>query len=207
MNMNDENLKAIGEFIMPRTPIVPVDIAIAFGTPHSCDVFANHIYDLWNRKLFKVIILTGGSKVKNIDDKESTYLKKLLLNLGMPIDAIETEEKSTNTGENIEYSLPILKCLKHKGYSLEAILGIGKVFATRRCLMTMEKYLPRCKKYFSSINTFDVDLEHWTKSEALVKKVLGENTKIPLYLEKGFISNITLESHKKNDTSRGPCRP
>jgi uncharacterized SAM-binding protein YcdF (DUF218 family) len=195
MNSLKSDLDAIGSYIMPKTPIAPVDVAIVFGTSYRCDVFADHIHDLWTQSMFKRVILTGAPIVRDGTQKESLYLKELLLQKGIPEDVILTEEFSTNTGENIEFSLPILLKLKAQGFSLSSLLGIGKTFASRRCLMTMEKYLPDAKKIFSPINTFSsATNENWQDSPRFVQNVLNEYHKIPQYIKAGLIVEIDLGS-------------
>ncbi len=97
------------------------------------------------------------------------------------------EERSTNTGENIRFSIPLLQALAAEGFSVKTLLGIGKVFAARRCLMTLHAFLPDSQNMFFGINTFDVPVERWQDCPQLKAKVLGEYDKIRRYRNAGFI--------------------
>ena len=190
-----DKLKGIGDYILVETPLCPTDIAIVFGTPHSCDIFTDHIVDLWKNGFFKRCILTGGALVRGTSVSESAYLKSLLTDRGVDPSCLITEGRSTNTGQNVEFSLPIIKDLNDQGYLSKSLLSVGKIFAARRCMMTVERWLPGTQHSFSAINTFGVLRERWMESPELVKKVIGENQKIQEYLRMGFLAEINLRAN------------
>lgn len=191
--MSNKELIEIGKYILLQTQISSADIAFVFGSPHSNEIFSGHICELWKRGLFKKLVLSGGGVIKGGAQKESLYLKHLLIEKGIPEHIILTEEQSKNTGDNVKFAMPIFERLVKEGYSLDPILSIGKVFAARRCLMTLQKYIPDSRKMFSSINTFGVPVSKWFTSEELKEKVLSEYRKIPQYLSEGYIVELPSE--------------
>lgn len=195
--MTNTDYAHIGTYILMRTPVRPVDIALVFGTSRNNALFAKHISGLWQQGMFRKAVLTGGVLSKEKDERESLHLKSLLLEKGVPNDALVTEIISSNTGENVQYAMPILTALHDEGYDTGTILGIGKNFAARRCLMTMQKYMPDARKMFYAINPFDVEDDAWTTSPLFFEKVMAEYGKIPRYLKEGFIAELT-------DTSLAP---
>ena len=94
------------------------DVAIVLGAGTSngkiSPIFKeriNHSIYLYNNKIIKMIILTGGygSKQKQSDSK---IAKNYLLTKNIPVDAILIEEKSRYTIENLIESKQIMDSLK-----------------------------------------------------------------------------------------------
>ena len=179
------NYDDIYDYLFIKTPIKPADLLIVFGTTYGFDEYVEGICDIVERKLTKTILLTGKNESENIynhlmqRDKNILDKAKILL-----------ENNSTNTGENLQFSLPLLKKELGKVENIKSIIGLGKDFVARRFLMTMAKYFPNIEKMFYPINVYNVNQENWFKNEELYQKCLNEWHKIPMYLEKGCIIEI-----------------
>ncbi len=175
----------IYNYLFIKTPIKPADLLIVFGTTYSIDKYVDGICDVIDRKLTNTILLTGKNESENIYNyliqKDKNILDKA---------KIIIENKSTNTGENLQLSLPLLEKEFGKIENIKSIIGLGKNFVVRRFLMTMAKYFPNIEKMFYPINVYNVNQENWFKNKELYQKCLNELHKIPMYLEKGYISEI-----------------
>ena len=184
-NMNYDN---IYDYLFIKTPIKPADLLIVFGTTYGIDKYVDGICDIVERKLTKTILLTGKNESENIynhliqRDKNILDKAKVLL-----------ENNSTNTGENLQFSLPLLKKEFGKVENIKSIIGLGKDFVARRFLMTMAKYFPTAEKMFYPINVFHCDKSNWYNNNVLYQKCLNELHKIPIYLKKRYISNLYYE--------------
>ena len=87
-----------------------------------------------------------------------------------------SENKSKNTGENLQFSIPILQQAFGEIENIKSIIGVGKIHATLRFLMTMCKYFPNQEKMFCQIDVFG-------KNEKLLEEKLAiEAEKIPEYI-------------------------
>ena len=101
-------------------------------------------------------MLTGKNESENIynyliqKDKNILDKAKILI-----------ENKSTNTGENLQFSLPLLEKEFGKIENIKSIIGLGKNFVGRRFLMTMAKYFPNIEKMFYPINVYNVNQENF----------------------------------------------
>ena len=177
------NYDDIYDYLFIKTPIKPADLLIVFGTTYGIDKYVDGICDIVERKLTKTILLTGKNESENIynhliqRDKNILDKAKVLL-----------ENNSTNTGENLQFSLPLLEKEFGKVENIKSIIGLGKDFVARRFLMTMAKYFPTAERMFCPINVFHCDKSNWYNNNILYQKCLNEWHKIPIYLEKGYIA-------------------
>ena len=78
------------------------------------------VLDLYGKQVCSQIIIVGGRGrlTGNIEGSESEAFKKYLISRGIPESAITTEDKSTNTGENIEAGIAIMKKFEPKSVGI-----------------------------------------------------------------------------------------
>ena len=129
-------------------------------------------------------------KYHNQQDAESIIMKNLLVEKGIPENIILTEEESKNTGENLQFSLPILEEKFGNIENIKSIIGVGKIHGTLRFLMTMCKYFPQAEKMFYPINVFHCEEKDLSTNNEFCNKLLLETKKILEYLQQGFIAKI-----------------
>ena len=192
LNLTKEYIVEIEKKMLPKTQIKPADLLIVFGTTYGVDLFIENIVNLYNNGYCKYILCTGGNECiydnKNII--ESILLKQLLIKNNVPENVILVEDKSKNTGENLQFSMSILEKTFGKIESIKSIIGVGKIHATLRFLMTMCKYFPLSEKMFFPINVFGCDRKYWYLNDKFARKLMSERDKIDEYLEKGFIAEL-----------------
>ena len=174
----------IYDYLFISTPIKPADLLIVFGATYGINEYVNGICDILYKKLIHTILFTGKNESKNIYKLLAQRNKSILNKVKVLI-----ENKSTNTGENLKFSLPLLRKEFGNVENIGSIIGLGKDFAARRFLMTMEKYFPTAEKMFYPVNVFHCDESNWYKDDVLYQKCMNECKKIPIYLQKGFIIN------------------
>lgn len=193
-------LKTIGAYMLIETPIARADVCIVFGckTPERREALANHAADLYEQGYFGLIAVTGGVPDKN-GVTEAAHMRDVLLKRGVPADAILSEEKATNTGENVINTRALLEREKGKG-DIKSVIGIGQMHAARRFVMTLERHWPEVKKMFTAPNYYNVSREEFYKDPVLRTEVLHEYRKIPAYRSTGFIREIDVD--KLSDTAR-----
>ena len=185
-------LNKIKEKMLPKTQIKSADLLIVFGTTYGIDLFIENIVNLYQKGFCKYILCTGGNMAiyKGKSGVESLILQELLIKNGIPADKILVETKSKNTGENLQFSIPILEQKCSKIDNIKSIIGVGKIHGTLRFLMTMCKYFPDAEKMFFPINVFGCDENFWHLNDNFYKKLMLENNKIDVYLEEGFIVEL-----------------
>jgi uncharacterized SAM-binding protein YcdF (DUF218 family) len=187
--LSSKNLiELIGRYIMIKTPIEVADLAFVFGTRDGVEEFADEIDRYWKRGCFPWIVIAGGSTQGN-PNPESDVLCDRLVDRGVNKSCIICERNSTNTGENVQLSLPLIK--QHIGFErVRSIIAVGKITSSRRYLMTLERYWPGPKKMILPINYFAVPENRWFEDTELRSRVMNEWDKIPRYLAMGFLKEI-----------------
>jgi uncharacterized SAM-binding protein YcdF (DUF218 family) len=183
---SDEEIR---RYVMVKTPIEPADLAFVFGTRHGIPNFADEIAEYWRQHFFPWILIAGGP-TKGETLPESDALKNALACRGVPADRIICERRSTNTGENVEFSLPIIE--QHFGLQrIRSLIAVGKISSSRRYLMTLERHWPGPKKMILPINYFSVSEDGWTEDPEFRSRVLAEWDKLPRYEQMGFLKDIS----------------
>jgi uncharacterized SAM-binding protein YcdF (DUF218 family) len=184
--------RLIGRYIMVKTPIEVADLAFVFGTRDGVDEFADEIERYWKRGFFPHIVIAGGS-TQGDPIPESDVLGNKLISRGVDGDCIICERNSTNTGENVQLSLPLIK--QHIGFDrVRSIIAVGKISSSRRYLMTLERYWSGPKKMILPVNYFGVPESRWFEDAAFRSQVMSEWHKIPSYLRMGFLQEIDARS-------------
>lgn len=188
--------KKYSDYLFIETELFPVQVAFVFGTSHSQDAFADRTVELWKQNLFQKIIVTGGVITKT-GESEARMLCRLMMERGVPRSVFLIEERSKNTGENVELAKPILEA--HFGVGkVNSILSIGKMHAARRCLMTLQKHFPDATKLSAPVHVAPVHKEQWYDDSFLKEKVYSEWRKIPRYLEMGYIEELNEDELRKH---------
>ncbi len=167
------------------------DLAFVFGTHLCLRQSVEKAVELYNKGLVPKIVFTGGinAESKKIESKE---MKNLALILGVKERDIITEDKSTNTMQNVTYALPIID--KEIGLGkIKRITVVVKDFHSRRAVMTLRKYLTEHIKilaapYKSDDHRYSKDV--WHETEIGREKINEEIDKIRLYLEKGHLAEL-----------------
>jgi uncharacterized SAM-binding protein YcdF (DUF218 family) len=94
-----------------RLPRAQADAALVFGTGLEWKARSRCVTasDLFNRGLVRYLIVSGGVKANANGQNEAEWFRELLIESGVPAARILLEARATNTAQNVEYSLPILK--------------------------------------------------------------------------------------------------
>ena len=178
--------------MLPKTVLKPADLLIVFGTTYGIDLFVENIVSLYQKGFCKYVLCTGGNVAKygTKTAAESVIIRDLLVANGVPAEKILVETKSKNTGENLQFSMPILEEKFGGVDGINSIIGVGKIHATLRFLMTMCKYFPVAEKMFFPINVFGCDENLWYLHDKFYQKLMAEVDKVEEYLEKGFVAEL-----------------
>lgn len=115
----------------------------------------------------------------------------MLVARGVSKGCLTLEERATNTGENVEFSLPILEA-EFGLRNVSSVIAIGKFRTSRRYLMTLQRHWPEVRKMLVPIHYHDVSRERWDDHVELREGILAEWRRIAPYLEKDFIREVDL---------------
>lgn len=169
-----------------ETPVAPVDLLFVFGTRHGVREFVAEAARLWHDGYYRHAIVSGGASLGD-PEPEAAAIKRRMIDAGIPGDVILTECRATNTGENVTLSLPILD--KAIGLAnVRSLIALGKLCASRRYPMTLQRHWPEVEKTLVAVNWFGVPREDWHRYQLSRARVVREYEKIAPYMERGLIA-------------------
>ena len=99
------------------------------------------------------------------------YCRHILLENGVPESAILREDRSTNTGENAEFSAQVLREL---GIQVKKAILCCQSFHARRAFMTYAKYFPETEILVVPTDTQGIRREDWSLRESSYRRVMSE---------------------------------
>ncbi len=149
--------------------LLPCEVAIGLG---GFDLgVATRCADLYHRGLFPLLVFSGGNNaytVGRFPRGEAVHYREHALGLGVPENAMMTEPRATNTGENILFSR---RLLHESGLHPKSVLLVGTV--DRRPSATARKLWPeaeiRCAADPVGLDDrLAAGADPWTAVEALV---------------------------------------
>ena len=161
------------------------DCILALGS-HDLRV-ANRAAELYLEGWAPIVIFSGGlgnfTKEMWIDT-EADQFAEIAKNMGVPESAILVENKSTNTGENIQFTQ---KLLAQKNLHPQTFIVVQKPYMERRSYATFKKHWPDKKLVVTSPQ---ISFEDYPNDEIPLERVIhimaGDLQRIKFYPEKGF---------------------
>jgi uncharacterized SAM-binding protein YcdF (DUF218 family) len=187
--MNLKQIAEITEYIfLPSRPCV-ADVALVFGTRYTEPI--DKVYELYSNGLVRKIVVSGGTN-KNTGENEAHTMSARLQDKGVPPDDILVEPVSTNSLENVLFSRDVIA--DRLGFaSARRVLAVVKHYHSRRAMMTLKKHFPESVECFPvTYEAHGFTREDWYKSEEGRRHVLSEWEKIPVYLQKGDIDELSI---------------
>ena len=169
---------------MQHTP-AKVDCILALGS-HDLRV-ASRAADLYLEGWAPILIFSGGLGylTKGLwKDPEADQFARIALDKGVPAEAIFIENKSTNTGENIQFTR---KLLDEKGLHPKRFLLVQKPYMERRSYATFKKQWPDKDLLVTSPQiSFEDYPNEEIPMERVINSMVGDLQRIRIYPEKGF---------------------
>jgi uncharacterized SAM-binding protein YcdF (DUF218 family) len=115
---------------------------------------------------------------------EAEVFVDIAIKMGVPKDKILIENKSTNTGENIIFTM---KLLKEKKLDLQSFIVVQKPYMERRAYATFKKHLPDKKIIVTSPQiSFENYPNDKISKDDMINIMVGDLQRIKTYPEKGF---------------------
>jgi len=176
-------IRAITNFIFVKDKPKRADLIIVPGS--SQKQLPKKAVSLYKKGLATKILFTGGFNPK-IGKNESDFGKEIALKAGVPQGGILMENKSSNTKENAEEAVKIVK--KYK-ISCKRIILVSKPYHSRRLKMTFAKFFPRSEIIIIPVQDERIiTASNWWKDKEKTNRVMEEVKKIGEYYLKGDLS-------------------
>lgn len=184
-----EKRRRIIEYVAPSVFLFPARFAFVFGTRHGVPVFVTEILSLYHKGYFEKLIVSGGVTAPGTQP-EAAMISEALVERGFPESAMILEDKAVNTGENVVFSRE-----KVKDKNVKELLLIGKISSKRRYIMTVRRQWSEVQEICChGVNYFSAPEAQWWKDREFRLRVISEYKKIPIYLEQGFISEVSIDN-------------
>ena len=158
------------------------------------------IVTLWNplardcqQGRFPKVMVTGlsGRLYSETGKPVAHIMRDELITRGIPSDVILVQDKSTNTLEDVAFSLDVLE--KHD-ISPESIAFLCKAHHSGRCLRTLRKFFPSQTlspvTYLAEYEGIKISKEDWYQHEVSRGRVYGEYLRIIEYTRRGDIADL-----------------
>jgi uncharacterized SAM-binding protein YcdF (DUF218 family) len=183
---SETEIAAINARHLIRTPIKPADLLFVFGTREDVGRRADEAFRLWREGFFQWSIVSGGV-TPGSQLSECEIIKAAMVARGIPPERILEEHRSTNTGENVILSLPILEAALGL-QNIRSVICLGNSWTARRYPMTLQRHWPEVEKMLITIDSFETPLALWHTDPGFRIRILSEWDKIEPYMERGFIA-------------------
>ncbi|GBF44643.1 hypothetical protein LPTSP2_39460 [Leptospira ellinghausenii] len=187
-NITKEDLEAaslIWEFLHVKDYLPKTDLIFVLCS-HDIRV-AHYAVDLYKKKLANRILFSGGLNffTKNIfPNSEAETFAQIALQNEIPKEHIFVENKSTNTGENIQFSKKLLQDYK---LTINSIIAIQKPSMTLRIKQALLKQWPDIEFHISSPDYSLIDAPHsHINLFMIINEIVGDLHRIILYPKLGF---------------------
>jgi len=143
--------------------------------------------ELYLKGLAPIMICAGGlgrMTKEAFNEPEADKLSKIAIKCGVSKDKIYIENKSTNTGENIQFTKELVK---KEGLDIKKIIAIQKPYMERRIYATAKKVWPEMDIIVTSPKASFEDYTHPARNkDELIDVIVADLQRIKLYAKKGF---------------------
>ena len=148
---------------------------------------AEYAADLYLEGYAPWLLFSGGfgNFTEGVFSKtEAETFADIAIKKGVPKEAILIENKSTNTGQNVEFSK---KLLEERGLDFKTFILVQKPYMERRTYATFKNFWPERDFIVTSQPvTFDEYPDKVYSKEAVISIMVGDLQRIKIYPERGF---------------------
>ncbi|EKO4004628.1 YdcF family protein [Vibrio fluvialis] len=144
---------------------------------------------LYHKGLAPLIVFSGGHGRFTdgiFEHSEAVTFAQVAKDCGVPSDALLLEPRSTNSGENVQFTYELLK---KKGIEVRKVILVQKPYMERRAYATFMKQWPGEIESLQVTSTGDNFFDYLTEDLTLdfvLGALIGDFERIQHYPEKGY---------------------
>ena len=193
-DLSPEEIEGITQTVFVTSdPHPAADLLFIFGTSTIDGEVLESVARACLQDRFPKVLVTGlsGRLYDETGKPVARIMRDELIARGVPSDLILVQDRSTNTLEDVAFSLNVLE--KHD-ISPESIAFLCKVHHSGRCLRTLRKFFPSQTlspvTYLAEYEGVKISKEDWYQHEVSRGRVYGEYLRIIKYTERGDIAHL-----------------
>ena len=171
----------------------PADLLFIFGTSTIDSEVLESVARDYQQGRFPKVIVTGlsGRLYSETGKPLAHIMRDELITRGVPSEVILVQDRSTNTLEDVAFSLDVLE--KHDIF-LDSIAFLCKAHHSGRCLRTLRRFFPSLMLspvvYVAEYERIKIAEENWYQHEVSRGRVYGEYLRIIEYSKRGDIAHL-----------------
>ena len=165
------------------------------GRPEVCAARARGAAELYRAGRVKYFIPSGGVEWETSDGKkviEAIWMKRVLLDEGVPNNAIIVEDNARTTKENMILS-SLIMTRKAPSYPHKDVIIVSSVTHLQRAMALAKTFLPRMMKIHLYPVYPDVPVEEWLARENAVKTLKSCIRLTRDLISQGIVEDIEVE--------------
>jgi uncharacterized SAM-binding protein YcdF (DUF218 family) len=180
------NARLLWDYLRLGIPARPVECLLVLGG-HDIGV-ASRTAELYEQGTAPLIVVSGGSRAVPDGSNfptEADAIADVLLNRGIPKEAIAVERLASNTSENFWLSAELLRDL---GLDPTTFVAVTKPYAERRTIATARRRWPHKTVAATSQQiSFDEYLVGDIPADRILSHLAGEALRLDAYATTGLI--------------------
>ena len=193
-DLSPEEIENITQTVFVTSDLHPAaNLLFIFGTSTiDSDALESVARDCQQGRFPKVLVTGLSGRLYSETGKPVAHIMRdELIARGVPSDLILVQDRSTNTLEDVAFSLDVLE--KHS-ISPESIAFLCKAHHSGRCLRTLRKFFPSQTlvpiTYVAVYDGVKIAKEDWYQHKVSRGRVYGEYLRIIEYTRRGDIAHL-----------------
>ncbi len=192
-DLSPEEIERITQTVFVAPESQPVDLLFIFGTSTIDNGILESVARDYQKGRFPRVLVTGlsGRLYSETGKPVAHIMRDELIARGVPSDLILVQDRSTNTLEDVAFSLD---ALEKQSISPESIAFLCKAHHSGRCLRTLRKFFPSQTlspvTYLAEYEGVKISKQDWYQHEGSRGRVYGEYLRIIEYTRRGDIAHL-----------------
>ena len=192
-DLSPEEIEHITQTVFVASESQLTDLLFIFGTSTIDNEILESVARDCLQGRFSKVLVTGlsGRLYDETGKPVARIMRDELIARGVPSDIILVQDRSTNTLEDVVFSLDILE---QHSISPESIAFLCKAHHSGRCLRTLRKFFPSQTlspvTYLAEYDGVKVSKADWYKHPVSRGRVYGEYLRIIKYSRRGDIAHL-----------------
>ena len=192
-DLSPEEIEHITQTVFVASESQLTDLLFIFGTSTIDNEILESVARDCLQGRFSKVLVTGlsGRLYDETGKPVARIMRDELIARGVPSDIILVQDRSTNTLEDVVFSLDILE---QHSISPESIAFLCKAHHSGRCLRTLRKFFPSQTlspvTYLAEYDGVKVSKADWYRHAVSRGRVYGEYLRIIKYSRRGDIAHL-----------------